>query len=53
MKREERLIIAIERYKKRLKQNGTSDFAINNALCCGIDFLMEYEQAHKPEVLTK
>ena len=47
MKHQERVKIATERYRKKLKSTRTSNFAINLALSSGLDFLMYYRTAHK------
>ena len=38
MKQKDKVEKAIKIYEKRLKKNGSSDFAISNAISCALDF---------------
>jgi len=43
----QRVKIAIQRYKKSLRKNGTSEFAVSLAVGSGLEFLVYYNTAHK------
>lgn len=47
MTKKQRIHVAYVRYKLKLRKQGASEFAINLAFSSGIDFLHEYENAHK------